>query len=121
VEENVVIHARPGDITVIGDHVTIGHGAIVHNAKVNDWAVLGMGSIVSDWADVGEWAVIGEGALVKNKQVIPPGKIAVGIPAKIIADVNDEYKRIWTGFKETYVDLARRRYPGTLKRIDGIV
>lgn len=118
IEENVVIHARPNDKTVIGDHVTVGHGAIIHNATIHDWAVLGMGSIVSDWAVVGEWAVIGEGALVKNKQEIPSGKVAVGIPAKVIADVSGEYMEQWTHFKKVYVDLANRRYPITLKRID---
>ncbi len=76
IEENVVIHARPNDITVIGSHVTIGHAAIIHNATINDWAVIGMGSIVSDWAEIGEWAVVAEGAVVKNKQKIKNGKLS---------------------------------------------
>lgn len=118
VEENVVIHARPGDVTAVGNDVTIGHGAIVHNAKIEDHAVIGMGSIVSDWAKVGEWAVVGEGALVRNRQEIPPGRIAVGVPAKEIADVTEAYKEQWTSFKRTYRELARDRYPSTLRRLD---
>lgn len=115
IEDNCVIHARPGEQTNIGNWVTIGHGAIVHNAMVRDWVVLGMGCIVSDWADVGVWAVVGEGAVVKQNQQIEPGKIAVGIPARIIGkEVDDEYKKQWTRFKEIYVDLARR-YPDGLK------
>lgn len=118
VEENVVIHARPGDRTVIGNDVTIGHGAIIHNATIEDQAVIGMGSIVSDWAKVGVWAVVAEGALVKNRQDIPPGRIAVGIPAKEIGDVNEDYKEEWMSFKKIYQQLARERYPSTLKRLD---
>ena len=120
VEDNCVIHARPNEKTIIGSHVTIGHGAIIHNATICDWVVLGMGSIVSDWANVGEWAVVGEGAVVRNKQVIPPGKIAVGVPAKIIADVTDEYKEQWTGFKALYTSFASKRYPKGLRRIDEV-
>ena len=117
IEENVVIHARPNDITVIGSHVTIGHAAIIHNATINDWAVIGMGSIVSDWAEIGQWAVVAEGAVVKNKQKIPDKSIAVGIPAKIISETSAEYEKQWTEFKNIYVNLARERLPNSLKKI----
>ena len=118
VEENVVIHARPGEETLIGDNVTIGHGAIIHNATIEDHAVLGMGSIISDWSKVGTWAVVGEGALVKNKQEVLPETIVVGIPAREISEVNDDYKDQWTIFKKLYQELARYRYPMSLKRLE---
>ena len=111
VEDNCVIHARPNEQTTIGNWVTIGHGAIVHNATVHDWAILGMGSIVSDWAVVGEWAVIGEGTVVRQRQEVPGSRIAVGTPARVIdKPVDEDYKAKWTRFKGVYVDLAAR-YP----------
>jgi carbonic anhydrase/acetyltransferase-like protein (isoleucine patch superfamily) len=111
VEDNCVIHARPGEQTTLGHWVTVGHGAIIHNATVRDWAVLGMGSIVSDWAVVGVWAVVGEGAVVKQRGEVPEGRIAVGVPARVLdKEVDPAYKAEWTRFKEIYVDLARR-YP----------
>ncbi len=114
VEDNCVIHARPGEETTIGDWVTVGHGAIVHNATIRDWAVLGMGSIVSDWAEVGVWAVVGEGAVVKQNGRVPDGRIAVGIPARLLEKTVDEaYKAEWSRFKAIYVDLAGR-YPSSL-------
>jgi carbonic anhydrase/acetyltransferase-like protein (isoleucine patch superfamily) len=117
VEDNVVIHARPDQSTTIGSNVTLGHSAVIHNAVIKDWAVIGMGAIVSDWAEVGEWAVVGEGALVKNKGEVPDGKIAVGLPAKVISEVNDDYKKTWTEFKNIYSDFAKRRYPESLKKL----
>lgn len=111
VEDNCVIHARPDEQTTIGNWVTIGHGAIIHNATIHDWAVIGMGSIVSDWADIGEWAVVGEGAVVRQRQQIPASRIAVGVPAKALGKtVTEQYKAEWARWKEVYVDLARR-YP----------
>ena len=118
VEENCVLHARPGEILTIGKNVTIGHGAILHNCTIDDLAVIGMGAIVSDYAHVGEWAVVGEGAVVKNKSEIPASMIAVGIPAKIIAEVNEEYKEQWLKFKKIYWELARTKCPDTLKKIE---
>jgi len=117
VEENVVVHARPEDETRIGELVTLGHGCIIHNAEIADRAVIGMGAIVSDWARVGRWAVVGEGAVVPNHQEIPEGGIAVGVPAKVIGQVGEEYRADWERFKRIYMELARERYPGGLKKL----
>jgi phenylacetic acid degradation protein len=117
VEDNVVVHARPSEITVIGRMVTLGHGAIIHTPHIEDYAVIGMGAIVSDFAHVGEWAAIGEGAVVRNRQEIPSGAIAVGVPAKIIGSVDENYKEQWLRFKEIYAELAEKRYPKGLKRV----
>ena len=118
IEENVVIHARPDDVTIIGNKVTIGHSSIIHNAYIHDWAVIGMGAIVSDWAEIEEWAVVAEGAVVKNKQKIPKKAIAVGIPAKVVSEISIDYKNKWTNYKKIYSDLARTRFPKSLKKID---
>ena len=117
VEDNVVIHARPGESTIIGKRVTIGHGAIIHTPTIEDNAVIGMGAIVSDFAHVGEWAAIGEGAVVRNRQEIPAESIAVGVPAEIIGKVNEAYKEQWSRFKDIYEKLASERYPKGLKRV----
>ena len=118
IEENVVIHARPDDITTIGNHVTIGHASIIHNAIIQDWAIIGMGAIVSDWAEIGTWAVVAEGAVVKNKQKIPNKAIAVGTPAKIVSEISSDYKKQWTTYKKIYADLAAKRLPNFLKKIE---
>ena len=117
IEENVVVHARPDERTSIGSNVTIGHGAIIHNATIKDFATIGMGAIVSDWVIIGVWAVIGEGAVVKNRQEIPDRKVAIGIPAKVIAETSEEYINQWTQFKKVYNTLASKTYPSTLKRL----
>ncbi len=117
VEDNVVIHARPGEMTKIGKRVTLGHGAIIHTATIDDCAVIGMGSIVSDFAHIGRWAAIGEGAVVRNRQEIDEQSVAVGVPAKVIGKVDDEYMERWASFKDIYEGLAEKRYPNGLKRV----
>ena len=117
IQDNVIIHARPDEITVIGNNVTLGHGCIVHNATIEDEAVIGMGAIVSDYAVVGEWAIIGEGAVVRQHFEVPPEKIAVGVPAKVIGDVKEQHKEELSRFKAIYRDLAIR-YPTGLKKME---
>jgi carbonic anhydrase/acetyltransferase-like protein (isoleucine patch superfamily) len=65
---------------------------------------------------VGVWSIVGEGAVVASGQSIPDGKVAVGVPAKIIRDVSDSDKILWSKYKDAYADLALR-YPKGLKRI----
>ncbi len=108
IQENCVVHARPDEKTVIGDWVTIGHGAIIHGPEIKDYAVIGMGAIISDFALIGEWSVVGEGALVTNGKNIPDEKVAVGVPAKIIKEVDEEYKKKWQEYKRIYKELSIR-------------
>lgn len=109
IEDNCVIHARPEEQTTIGNWVTIGHGAIVHNATVRDWAIIGMGSVVSDWSEIGRWTVVGEGAVVRQGQHIADENIAVGVPARVLdRRVDVQYREDWTRFKKIYVGLASR-------------
>ncbi len=108
IEDNCVVHARPGEHTAIGEHTTIGHGSVIHTGIVDDWAVVGMASVVSDFAHVGEWAAIGEGAVVKSKTEIPAESVAVGVPAKVIGKVSDEYKQVWIKYKANYNSFCTR-------------
>lgn len=118
IEDNCVVHAKPDGPCRIGNKVTVGHGAILHGCTVHDWALIGMGAIVGQGAEIGEWAVVGEGAVVPREKSIPGRKVALGIPAKVVSEVKEEYIKTWTEYKSWYPDLARNIYKKGLKRID---
>ena len=118
-EEGVIVHARPKDKTVFGKRVTVGHGAMIHNAIIKDFAVIGMRATISDFSVVGEWCIIGEMSLVKRNQEIPEGAVAVGSPAKVIGKVTAEQKKFWSYGKELYIEMAQRYLsPGAFYRIE---
>ncbi len=117
IEDNCVIHARPGEITYVGKHVTVGHMSVVHTGTIHDWVVLGMNSTVSDFAVVETWAAVGEGAVVKNRGKIDEESIAVGVPAKVVGKINEDYKKLWIDYKNNYNTFCRR-YKENLKKID---
>ena len=116
IQENCVLHARMNDRCQVGDQVQVGHGAILHNCVIKDYAVIGVGAIVSDYSNVGVWSILGEGAVVASGQSIPDGKVAVGVPAKVIRDVSDSERQMWSRYKDIYAELALR-YPKGLKRL----
>lgn len=117
VEENVVIHAPPGDTCVIGSRCTLGHGAVVHGAFLGDWSVVGMNAVTSLFSRVGTWTVVAEGAVVKQRGELPDGVVAAGAPAKPVRPLREEEKEVWRRNKQLYVDLAGRYLADGMKAV----
>ena len=84
VQDGTVIHCDPAADNIIGDDVTIGHGAIVHGVRIHDRALIGMGSMLLGGCVIGEGAVVGAGAVVSEDMEVPPHSLAVGVPARIV-------------------------------------
>jgi carbonic anhydrase/acetyltransferase-like protein (isoleucine patch superfamily) len=116
VEEGVVIHTTVGFLTRVGREVTIGHGAMLHNATVDDFAVIGVCATVSNFARIGRWSIVGEMGLVLAKQDIPPEVIVVGVPGQVIGRVEEHHKMRWMEGKKRYQAFTRRN-PSGLKPI----
>ncbi|MCP4600435.1 MAG: tRNA (N6-threonylcarbamoyladenosine(37)-N6)-methyltransferase TrmO [Proteobacteria bacterium] len=117
IEEETFVHVRPDDLTKIGRRVTLGHGAMVHNATIGECAVIGMRAVVSDFSEVGSYTIVGEMGLVRRGQKVPSRKIAVGVPVQIVGDVNDERFAKYQRAKDRYVNLAKRCNGGALVEI----
>jgi carbonic anhydrase/acetyltransferase-like protein (isoleucine patch superfamily) len=92
---------------------------MIHNARIKDYAVIGMRATISDYSSVGEWTIIGEMGLVKNNQKVPDGVVAVGVPVEVIGKVDKKQKEFWGYGKKLYVEMAHRYItPGAFMRID---
>jgi carbonic anhydrase/acetyltransferase-like protein (isoleucine patch superfamily) len=90
VQENCTVHMFPGVVVHLDPAAHIGHGAIIHGAHIGANALIGMNAVVMDNADVGEGCVVGALCFVPTGMQIPPRKVVVGNPAKIVKDVTDE-------------------------------
>jgi len=82
IQDGTVIHNDPGIPTIIGDYVTVGHGAILHACLVKDKVLIGMGAIVLDEAEIGEGSIVAAGAVVTPGTKVPPNTLVMGTPAK---------------------------------------
>ncbi len=108
IEDNCVVHGNEGDTVIVGNDVIIGHGCIIHSCIIKDGALIGMGSIVSDSAVVGENSIVGEGSVVTQRKRIPPRKIVVGVPAKVVGDVTEERIHMLRKIREKYNNIYAR-------------
>ena len=79
--------------TTIGDDVTLGHSCVVHAATIHDRSLIGMRAVVLDGAEVGPDAIVGAAALVPPGMKVLPGKVAMGVPARIVRDVTEAERR----------------------------
>lgn len=91
IQDGSVLHTLYQKSTVeIGDYVSIGHNVTVHGAKINNYALIGMGATLLDHAEIGEGAIIAAGALVLSNTKVPPFTLWAGVPAKFVKNVEPE-------------------------------
>lgn len=90
VQENCTLHMFPGVTMTLEAGAHIGHGAIVHGARIGANTLVGMNAVIMDNAVVGSGCIVGALCFVPAEMVIPDRKVVVGNPAKIVKDVSDE-------------------------------
>jgi carbonic anhydrase/acetyltransferase-like protein (isoleucine patch superfamily) len=98
IQDGCILHVAAKYPIIIGSNVTVGHGSIVHGCVIEDYAFLGMGSIILEGAVIGEGVLIGAGALVSQGTRIPPYSLAMGMPAEVIKPL-----------PQRYVDMVKKR------------
>lgn len=105
-QEQVVLHADPGFPCKIGDRVTVGHGAIIHGATVEEDSLIGMRATILNGAVIGAGSVVAAGALVPEGREYPPRSLIVGMPARRVREISEaDQQRIARGW-EHYVQLS---------------
>lgn len=109
IQDNSVIHVTTGKHpTVVGDEVTVGHRVLLHGCRVQDRALIGMGSVVLDGVVIGEESFIGAGSLVTPGTEIPPRVLALGSPCKVKRELTPEEIRQLKESADSYFDLSRK-------------
>jgi len=108
IQDNAVIHCAIELPTLVGDGVTVGHGALLEGCTVEDRAVIGMGAVVLQHARVGARAVIGAGGVVAERMEVAPGVLAAGVPVTEKKPLSGSAAR-WSDVAiEDYQELRRR-------------
>src|ERR671925_1702709 len=84
IQDGTIVHVmRNTHPTVIGDDVTIGHGAVVHGCTIEDRCLIGMGAILLNGCRIGTGSIVAAGSVLPEGMVVPPGSMVMGSPAKV--------------------------------------
>ena len=90
IQDGAVLHTLYNKSTIeIGDYVSVGHNVTIHGAKIENYALIGMGATVLDNVVVGEGAIVAAGALVLSNTIIEPNTIWAGVPAKFVKKIEE--------------------------------
>ena len=89
IQENCVIHTDPGFPVTIAEGCTIGHKAMIHGCEIGENSLIGMGATVLNGAKIGKNCLIGACALIPEGKEIPDGSLVIGMPGKVVRELDD--------------------------------
>ena len=112
IQEGCILHADPGYPTVIGSGVTVGHGAVVHGARVGDNVLIGIRAVLLNGVEVGENCLVGACALLTEGKKYPPNSLILGIPAKVVRELTPDEIEGNRSSAERYMQRASAFKPG---------
>jgi carbonic anhydrase/acetyltransferase-like protein (isoleucine patch superfamily) len=119
VQDGVIMHVETDVAAVVGERVTIGHGAIVHAATVEDDCLIGIAAIVLSGARIGRGSIVAAGAVVREAFEVPPGSLVAGVPARILRPVTGPESARVDGNWRAYVEYAAGYRAGGRDRLRG--
>jgi len=113
IQDGSVLHVMKDQYPLIlGDYVTVGHGAMLHGCAIDSHCLIGMRATILNDAKIGAHSIIAAGAVVTEGKVIPERSLAMGVPAKVKRQLTDEevagideYARRYYTYKENYLEM----------------
>ncbi|MBV9331138.1 MAG: gamma carbonic anhydrase family protein [Alphaproteobacteria bacterium] len=117
IQDLSVLHTDPGQPTVIGANVTVGHRVILHSATVGEGSLIGMGSTILNRARIGRHSLVGANSLVTEGKEFPDNSLIVGSPARVLRDLSEPELAALKISSASYVHNHRRFRKG-LRRLD---
>ncbi len=112
-QDGVIVHVERGQWpTVIGDGVSIGHGAILHGCTIGNECLIGIGAIVLNGAEIGEGSIVAAGAVVREGMHVPAGSLVAGVPAEVKRPITDDERARIRSTAAHYLEYKSRALAG---------
>lgn len=93
---------------MVGDNVSIGHGAVVHGCKLDDNVLIGMNATVLNGAHISKNSIVGAGAVVSEGKEFPEGSLILGVPARAVKELTQEQIEHIQHNADNYVQLSKQ-------------
>ena len=103
IQDHCVLHVTGGRFPLlIESNSTLAHRVTVHGCTLREHSFLGIGSIALDGSEIGEFGMLAAGSLLPPGKKIPPGKLAMGVPARVLRDITPEEEEMMRRIPEKY-------------------
>lgn len=114
IQDLSVIHANPGQPTIIEDDVSIGHSCVLHGCLIRQGSLIGMGTIILNGSEIGEYSIVGAGSLIPERKKYPPNSLILGSPAKVVRELSSEEITSLKDIADRYMERAQEYLQMTL-------
>ncbi|MBI5215952.1 MAG: gamma carbonic anhydrase family protein [Ignavibacteriae bacterium] len=109
IQDGCILHVRHETYPLIlGSHITVGHGAILHACTIQDTCLIGMGAIVMDNALVESYSLIAAGTVVMENMKVPSGVLVAGVPGKIVRRLRDDERKMIEDSASNYKEYVKQ-------------
>ena len=107
IQDNCVLHVSARGATIVGDDVTVGHGAVFESCEIKRGSLIGMNAVLLHGCVIGEESLVAALSVVKAGMQVPAHSLVAGVPASIRAELRGESANWIAGSAEHYVHLSR--------------
>lgn len=105
IQDGTMVHVGYGVDTIIGDYVTVGHGAILHGCRIENEVLIGMGAILLDGVKIGANSIVAAGSIVAPGKEFPQGSLIMGSPAKVVRELTQVERENCQENNSAYIHL----------------
>jgi carbonic anhydrase/acetyltransferase-like protein (isoleucine patch superfamily) len=108
IQDNCVLHVSARGATLVGDDVTVGHGAVFESCVIRNRSLIGMNAVILHSAEIGEGSLVAALSVVPEGMIVPPGVLVAGAPARIRKELSGDSAHWVRDSAQHYVELAER-------------
>ncbi len=104
-----------GQPILLGSGVTVGHQAVLHGCRVDDYCLIGISAVILDAVHIEHHVMLGAGSLVPPGKVLKSGYLYLGSPARSVRRLTDEEMGNLEYSAEHYVRVKNKYLSGVDK------
>ena len=116
IQDGTIVHVDEGMPCMVGERVGVGHRVILHGCTVESESLIGMGSVLLNGVRIGSGSVVAAGAVVPEGMQVPPGSLVMGVPGRIVRQVDAALAERIAGTWKHYVEQAEAHRSGGYPR-----
>ena len=109
-QDGVIGHLADDFPLLVGDFVTVGHGAILHACEIGDECLIGMNSTILDGCKIGRQSIVAAGTVVPVGMEVPEGSLVAGVPGKFKKPLSIDQRESLKGWAEKYLAVKRAHH-----------
>jgi len=107
IQDNCVLHVSARGPTIVGDEVTVGHGAVFESCEIRRGCLIGMNAVVLHGALIDEYSLVAALSVVSEGMQVPRSTLVAGVPARVRKELTGESASWVKDSAGHYVDLSR--------------